>query len=340
MQYYGTKCIKTSPVQYPFIERGVFFVLTDMVGSWQQQIFPLLASRVRKCIDRLPQEVLAGVEEIRLRQGRSLLLETGRGQVFPELSGGVTGEDIRETLNLLSQYSYYAFSEQLAQGFLTVAGGHRVGVAGRTAVSEGRVSAMAAIGSLNIRVAREIKGAADRVLPWLVAGQQVYNTLIIAPPRAGKTTLLRDVVRQFSDGWLGFSGVTVGLVDERSEIAGCYLGVPQLDVGQRTDVLDSCPKEYGLLMLVRSMGPRVVAADELGRLADVEAIEAVLAAGVTVLSTAHARDLAEARQRPALKVLLERSCFQRVVILTRAGGKPVLAGVMSLPQEKWLFRGV
>lgn len=298
-----------------------------------QQILPLLGGRPRRALEAMEPEDLMLAEEIRLRPGHPLLVQGGGREYWLPLTVNV--EDLLETMNILSQYSYYAFAQQLARGYITVAGGHRVGVAGRVTVSDGRVAAMAEAGSVNIRIARQLKGVGMDVLPWLFARGQLLNTLILAAPGCGKTTLLRDLIRLLSDE----AGLRVGVADERSELAGCYQGIPQLDVGRRTDVLDGCPRDQGLEMLVRSMGPQVVAADEIGRRADVRALENVLAAGVAVLTTAHARDLAEARQRPVLRGLLAEGYFQRAVILGRREGRPALAGVAELPGGKMLCRG-
>lgn len=299
----------------------------------RKQVLPLLGERPRRCLEEMAPGELAAAEEIRLRPGYNLLVRGGGKESWLPLV--VTGEDLVETLNILSQYSYYAFTQQLARGYLTVAGGHRVGVAGRVTVSQGRVAAMAEAGSLNIRVARQLKGVGRGVFPWLFAQGQLLSTLILAPPGGGKTTLLRDLVRLISDE----AGLRVGVADERSELAGCYRGVPQLDVGCRTDVMDCCPRGQGLEMMLRSMGPQVVAADEIGRREDVRALEDVLAAGVAVLTTAHARDLAEAEQRPVLRSLLREGYFQRGIILQRQGGVPSVTEVVELPGGKMLYRG-
>lgn len=299
----------------------------------KQQVLPLLGGRLRRALEAVEPEKLAPAEEIRLRPGHALLIQGGGREVWLPLTVNV--EDLLETLNILSQYSYYAFAQQLARGYITVAGGHRVGVAGRVTVAKGKVAAMAEAGSINIRIARQLKGVGKEVLPWLFFRGQLLNTLILAAPGCGKTTLLRDLIRLISDE----AGLTVGVADERSELAGCYRGIPQLDVGRRTDVLDGCPRDQGLEMLVRSMGPQAVAADEIGRRADVRALENVLAAGVAVLTTAHARDLAEARERPVLRGLLAEGYFQRAVILGRRQGRPALEELAELPGGKMLYRG-
>ncbi len=288
------------------------------------QVLPMLGARPRKALESMEQEGLLLAEEIRLRPGHSLLVQGGGREVWLPLTVNV--EDLLETMNILSQYSYYAFAEQLARGYITVAGGHRIGVAGRVTVQKGRVAALAETGSINIRIARQVKGAGKTALPWLFSRGQLLNTLILAACYRG--------IPQLDE-----AGLTVGVADERSELAGCYRGIPQLDVGRRTDVLDGCPRDQGLEMLVRSMGPQVVAADEIGRRADARALENVLAAGVAVLTTAHARDLAEARQRPVLRGLLAEGYFQRAVILGRREGRPEIAGVAELPGGKLIYRG-
>ena len=304
---------------------------------WQIQVLPLMGVRVRRALATLETGQSIIPEEIRLRPGRNLLVQGAEKQIWLPLGdpGEVTAADLQETINLLSQYSYYAFAEQLARGYITVAGGHRVGVAGRVAVENDGITAMAEPGSLNFRIARQFPGVGKPVLPMLLSRGSVLNTLILAPPRCGKTTLLRDLVRLLSDE----AGLTVGVVDERSELAGCYRGLPQLDLGRRTDVLDGCPRDQGLMMLVRSMGPQVVAADEIGRESDAAALENVLAAGVSVLTTAHARDLDEARKRPVLRRLLDGGCFERLVVMDRRYGSPRVAGVAQLPGGKWISKG-
>lgn len=227
----------------------------------------------------------------------------------------VREEEIRETLEYAAGYSLYAFEEELRQGFLTVSGGHRVGVAGSVVAENGSVRTISPVTCINIRIAHEKKGCADKIMSWIRDSSGIRHTLIVSPPRGGKTTLLRDAIRQISDGGKGFPGYTVGVVDERSELAGCYLGVPQNDVGIRTDVLDNCPKTEGMMLLVRSMAPQVVAVDELGNYQDIHAIETVIHCGCRLLATMHGDSLEDIQRKPLMEQLMKEQVFERYLIL-------------------------
>jgi len=189
------------------------------------------------------------------------------------------------------------------------------------------------ISALNLRIARNIQGRGLKILPLLLGTQGIVcHTILISPPRAGKTTLLRDLIRLISNGvpGLGLTGQTVGVVDERGELAGMCQGVPTYDLGYRTDVLDGCPKAKGMSMMVRSMAPQVMAMDELGHADDVEALMDVLRTGVQILSTAHASSIEEARNRPTLAHLLDQGVFERMVVLSRKHGPGTIDGVYDL----------
>lgn len=303
------------------------------MGKTLETIWAVLPRSLRTLIQQLPVEKLSNLEEIRLRQNRPLVLGFPRQDYFISAQGKltadplegyvVTADDIQRASQLISNSSLYAIEEELKHGYITLPGGHRVGVTGKVMVEGGKVRTIKYLSGFNMRISRPVVGAADEIIKNLVTpGGDFYHTMIISPPRCGKTTMLRDIVRQLSDGipGLGFAGVTVGVVDERSEIAGCYHGIPQHDVGVRTDVLDSCPKAIGMMMLIRAMSPKIIATDEIGRMEDIEALEEVLNAGVKVLTTVHGSGLEELRRRPALKRLLQMNVIQRFVILSRARG--------------------
>lgn len=278
------------------------------------------------------------LEEIRLRAEKPICIKRHHREVFLDENGRfVTSieearllkiQELQAILKHICHDSLYAYEDEIKQGFLTVSGGHRVGLAGRIVLEEdGRIRTMKHVGGMNIRIAHEIKGAADPVLPLLYMGDKLLNTLIISPPGCGKTTLLRDLIRQISNGTAGHPGCTVGVVDERSEIAGSYLGVAQNDVGIRTDVLDACPKVYGIMLLIRSMAPRVVAIDELGSEEDILAMRQVSACGCGLLATIHGEGIEGLQEKAYTRSLLREGLFDRYVVLEKRNGSPRIKGI-------------
>lgn len=286
----------------------------------KEEILQILPERIRSVMVRAVTE-WETLQEIHIRNGRSVVLVINGKKIMPDQSGQVVGgREFREILESISNYSLYAFEEEIRKGYLTIPGGHRVGVAGRVLLDQGQVRTIRHITFLNIRVSHEILGCADRVMPYLFERDRFLSTLIVSPPGAGKTTLLRDIVRQTATGGKMFTAKNVSVIDERSEIAGCYMGVPQRDVGIHCDVLDACHKQEGIGMMLRSMAPEVIAVDEIGAMRDYEALTTVLTSGCALLATVHGNSFQHIREKPQLKRMLEERMFERILFLQ--GGEP------------------
>ena len=285
-------------------------------------------AKLRKLLEPLK---ISHLEEVRLRADQPLMVVwngndyfvTDQGQLSTDQSQSwkVPESLLREAVEAFSSHSLYAYEEELRQGFFTIQGGHRIGVAGKVVLEHGAVKTMKYLSFLNVRIAHEIRGCADGILPYIYeadrceANREIFHTLLISPPRCGKTTLLRDLIRQISNGNAFHPGMTVGVVDERSEIAGCSGGIPGNDVGIRTDVLDACPKAKGLMMLIRSMAPEVVAADEIGSQEDLEAFTYAMRCGCVLFATVHGSSFRELLEKPVLKDLVRERLFSRYIFL-------------------------
>lgn len=284
----------------------------------ENRILSVLPRSIRVLIgkEHLQYEYL---QEIKLRVEKPLLLVYRGEEIIPGNQRGkpyiVTREDIREMLEYISNYSLYAYEQEMKQGYITIEGGHRVGMTGQAIIENGKVKNLRYISSINLRMSHEILGCADPIFPFITYNKKLYHTLIVSPPRCGKTTLLRDMIRQISNGNGWINGMSVGVVDERSELGGCYMGVAQTQLGIRTDVLDCCPKAEGMIMLIRSMGPEVIAVDEIGTAEDVHAIEYAMHCGCKMLATVHADSMEELRKKPLFDQMVAEKRFERYVLL-------------------------
>ena len=292
----------------------------------ENEVANILARRIRDILVRRKIS-FDKLQEIRLRIGKPLIVMADNVEWV--MREEIEKEEFMETLEYICKYSLYAFENELKQGFITIEGGHRVGISGQVYVENGEVKNFKNISSMNIRVSHEVSHCADRILPYITQEEGILNTLIISPPRCGKTTLLRDLVRVVSDGNAKLKGCTVGVVDERSEIAGSYLGVPQNQVGIRTDVLDACPKSKGMMMLLRSMAPSVIAVDELGGAEDVHAMEYAMNCGCKFLATVHGKSMEEIRKKPLFETLVKEKRFERYVVLGNRGKIGTVEGIFD-----------
>lgn len=302
----------------------------------REEIIRLFSMKLRSCMETVELDY-EHLYEIRLRTNSPVILIYNNEEFFLSQNGGMTKEEanayilqqkeVKETMEYISNFSLYAFEEEIRQGFITVQGGHRVGLVGKVFFDKGCIRNLKYISSMNIRISHEVKGIANTVLPYLVSNGQFLHTLIISPPRGGKTTLLRDCIRQLSDGTHFLNGQCIGVVDERSELGGSYFGVLQNDLGKRTDVLDCCPKTEGMQMLIRSMAPDIIAVDELGGTGDAAAIENACVCGCRILATVHGNSIDDIRQKPVLQEIMKQNIFERYVVLRTRSRAGEVAGI-------------
>lgn len=243
--------------------------IEEILKYFPSNIHGLLESTFRQ-----NEVIVEELREIRIRCKRPIILKLRQVDLLIEYE--VSQTEILQILERLCNNSIYAYKNQICEGFLTVKGGHRVGITGSAVIENGKIINLKYVTSLNFRIAREVLDCSNKILGQIIdrKNNNIYTTLIVSPPGMGKTTILRDSIRKISDGIpsINFTGKTCGVVDERGEIAAMYQGIPQNDVGLRTDVIENISKSKGMKMLIRSMAPEVIACDEIGSKEDVEAI--------------------------------------------------------------------
>lgn len=289
-------------------------------------ILKKLPVSVSERVGQLPTGILEGFEEIRMKTFQDTIVRSEGREISLHDGKLITPELLDETLNRLLDYSYYAYEEELSKGYITIEGGHRVGICGTVTLKEGHVHLIKDVSSLNIRRSRQIIGASRKVISSVCDEKRnaIRNTLIISPPKCGKTTILRDIARSLS-----YKGYRVGICDERSEIAGCYNGRSSYDLGSRTDILDGCPKAEGILMLIRSMSPDVIITDEIGKKEDVGAIEAALCAGVKTITSIHGSSYEDV-ESSAVGELIRGHVFETLIFLSAEPATGTVKRIMKL----------
>lgn len=264
---------------------------------------------VQAILNSINEKEIETLEEIRIRVSKPIILKVANKEIIVEYI--VTTQDILEIVEKITENSMYSYQQQICSGYITLKGGHRVGISGNVVMEENKVINVNYIYSLNFRIARQIIGVAEKVVNEVIKNDEISNTLIISKPGAGKTTILRDLIRMVS------KTKTVGVVDERGEIAAMYKNEPQNDLGIKVDILSNISKSLGIKMLVRSMAPDVIVADEIGTKEDIEAIKYAVTSGVKGIFTAHANNIEDIKKSPILKELLNLNLIEKIIILDK-----------------------
>jgi len=316
-----------------------------------KRVLDYLDPQISKLLYSIPKSYIEKIEEIRLRVERPLMIYmegsdyyvTNNGELSNKeiISYIVKKENIFKTFQILCNYSIYSIEEELKNGFITIKGGHRVGLVGKAIYGNNGLKTIKDISSLNIRIAKQKIGASDKLLKYIIKKpNNIYHTLIVSPPQCGKTTILRDLIRNISNGVpkYSFKGLKVGVVDERSELGGMYKGCPQNNIGVRTDILDGCQKYDGIMILLRSMSPNVIATDELGSAQDINAIHEAIRSGVKIIATVHGEDIHDVRTKPNMKEIINENIFERIVILDNSCGVGTVRDIINGENYKSILK--
>ncbi|WP_337017492.1 stage III sporulation protein AA [Oceanobacillus massiliensis] len=301
-----------------------------------EEIMRLFPGEIRQAIQRRIGDRWNYLQEIRIRLYRPIELIFDDAAEWLELVVP-DNKDGTYLINQLSSFSLYRMEDELREGYITVEGGHRVGIAGRVITSSGKVKALQNITFFNIRIAKEKIGSATGLVQHIFS-RKYLNTLIVGPPQTGKTTLIRDLTRLIASGYGKISPRKVGVIDERSEIGASLKGVPQHNLGLRTDVLDACPKSDGMMMMIRSMSPDVLVVDEIGSGEDIAALMEAINAGVTIICSIHGNDLKELKKRPSLQQLFEQQIFDRYILLDKLHRPGEAAKILDKKETELLSR--
>ena len=256
-------------------------------------------------------------QEIRIRVERPIIIKLRNLDVMIEYK--INQSEILQILERICENSIYAYKRQICEGYITIKGGHRIGLTGSAVIENGEIINIKYVTSLNFRIARQVLNCSNKILGQVLnlKEQTIFNTLIVSPPGKGKTTILRDAIRRISNGIeeLNFKGKTCGVVDERGEIAAMYRGIPQNDVGIRTDVIENITKSKGMKILIRTMSPEVIACDEIGTKEDAEAISEALISGVKGIFTMHGSNLEDLKSNPQINKLIEEKKIEKIIFI-------------------------
>ena len=294
----------------------------DIIGILPLKIGTLLKERLLK----------EQIYEIRIKIGKPILVYSKYGENI--VNYVPTKEDMKSLIQKISNYSLYAYEEDIRQVFITIKGGHRIGIAGECVMEKGEVKTIRNISSINIRVCSEVIGCSDKLIKYIYSQKEnrIFNTIIISPPKCGKTTILRDIARNISNGMnsIGLYGRKVAVIDERSEIGACHFGIPQNDLGMRTDILDNCLKKEGMIMAIRSLSPEILICDEIGTKGDVEALLMAFNSGVNIITSIHGFTIEDLYKRKVFHELLDNGIIERAIVLSSRKGVGTIENIYEL----------
>lgn len=293
-------------LHYSYSLYCIFILVIEVIEN-VTKILPIDISNVINSLENKDE-----ITEIRLRVGKLLRIYFGKHE--EEFNVTVAKQDLLNILSNISSNSIYSVQNDINKGFVTIQGGNRIGIAGEVVVADGKIKNIKEISSMNIRVAKEFIGVASKIMDKIVCSSGIKNTLIVSPPGLGKTTLLRDIIRNLS-----YKGYNISVIDERGEIAAMYAGNPSLDVGNRTDVISFVDKAFGMQMAVRSLAPDVVCTDEIGNIQDVEAIKYLCKCGVSFITTMHGKSIQDIKLS-LLKEIIEDGYLDTVIVLSNKAG--------------------
>lgn len=303
-------------------------------------ILKFFSSNIKNIVSK--QSLLLGSDtvEIRLRINSPIIIKKIKSDFFLDDSYRISKRDIDETVSNLTRNSIHAFEKEIRSGYITIEGGHRVGIGG-DCIYEGNIfKGFKNITSLNIRIAREYPGCSESYIKYFIgSSKNIYNTLIIGPPLSGKTTFIRDLCTNLSDGTKKpyYEGCDITLIDERGEISAVYNGIPQMYVGNRTDVLSYCMKREGFVMGIRALSPKIIISDELGSRDDFEILQYALKSGVNIIATAHGFSLEDVKKNLYMKTIIDNNFFDRAVILKNSKKPCVVKEVFDFEKDRVIF---
>lgn len=318
--------------------------------EYMNNILKVLSLNIRNIINSHLDFIENNTFEIRLRINSPLCIRSVQGNYFLDINKKssripndyyiINKKDIEETIACLTLNSIHAFEKEIQNGYITIEGGHRVGLSGDCIYNNDNFKGFKNITSLNIRIAREYKGCSKDYIKYLTnSSNDVYNTLIIGPPLSGKTTFIRDIAVNLSDGIKDpyFQGCDLTLIDERGEISSMYNGMPQMYVGCRTDILAYCLKREGFIMSIRALSPKVIISDELGSKDDFEIIQYALKSGVNIVTTAHGFDMEDIKKNIYMKNIIENNFFDRIVTLVSNQKPSTVQQIYDVSKKRVIF---